>query len=54
MRKKYIAPTLYSCILEPVSMLALSLEYTDEKADSNVEILSGKSRNNWGDLWKEQ
>ena len=35
-------------------MLAVSPGYTDEKADSNFEILSGRSRNNWGDLWKEQ
>ena len=53
MRKKYIVPAVEICIIEPMSMLAVSPGYTDEKVDDELEILSGRSRNNWGDLWKE-
>ena len=54
MRKKYIVPAVEICTIEPVSMLAESVGYTDEKADGGFEILSGRSRNEWGNLWKEQ
>ena len=54
MRKKYIVPAVEICIIEPMSMLAVSPGYTDEKVDDELEILSGRSRNNWGDLWKKQ
>lgn len=53
MKKEYVTPTVQHCVMEPIMLLALSLEYTDEKADGNIEILSGERRAAWGDIWNE-
>ena len=39
--------------LECCTLLAVSaLQYTEEKADKDTEVLSNGRRDNWGNLWE--
>ena len=40
--------------VDAVSVLAQSVQYTDEKADGNGGILSPEYRGEWGNLWEKR
>lgn len=51
--KQYKKPTAEEIDLTPYGILATSdLKYSEESADKNSEVLSGKHRGEWGDMWK--
>ena len=53
MKDEYVKPLTVVVETECNTMLAASkLEYTDEKADKELEVLSNSRRGAWGDLWK--
>ena len=51
--KKYEAPKASPINITVADIIASSdLGYSDKSADKDVEILSGKSRGEWGNVWK--
>lgn len=52
MRKEYRTPNATEVEFTANSVIALSIEYDDDKADENIEILSDERRTDWGNLWK--
>ena len=49
----YVKPLTVVVETECNTMLAASkLEYTDENADKDLEVLSNDRRGAWGDLWE--
>lgn len=51
--KKYEKPTATAVNVTSTEMIATSgLGYTDESADKNHEVLAGKNRGEWGNVWK--
>ena len=52
-KKDYVKPQVVVVEIECNTMLAVSnLEYSDENADKDLEILSGERRGTWGNLWE--
>lgn len=52
-KKEYIQPQAVVVECDCDTMLAVSrLEYTDEEADKEQEVLSNGRRGTWGDLWE--
>lgn len=52
MKKDYLKPEFSVINIQPQTMIAESLKYSDENADKDIEVLSGKQRGDWGNLWK--
>ena len=53
MKDEYVKPLTVVVETECNTMLAASkLEYTDENADKDLEVLSNNRRGTWGDLWQ--
>lgn len=51
--KKYERPTALAVNVTGAEIIASSgLKYTDESADKDREVLAGKHRGEWGDVWK--
>lgn len=59
-KKKYIKPLVEIVELDIEMMIAtsgeenLEIEYTDEEASEEYEVLVNKRRGVWGDLWNEE
>ena len=59
-KKKYIKPLVEIVELDIEMMIAtsgeenLEIEYTDEDASEEYEVLVNKRRGVWGDLWNEE
>lgn len=52
--KEYKKPISIEIEITGQTIIATSnLRYTNESADRNSEVLSGKSRGEWGDVWKQ-
>lgn len=52
-KDEYVKPLAVVVETECNTMLAASkLEYTDENADKDLEVLSNGRRGTWGDLWQ--
>lgn len=52
MKKEYLTPAVSEVEFAANAVIALSIGYTEEKADGNIGILSDERRSDWGDLWK--
>ena len=52
MKKNYCRPESKAINLTTSTLLAQSMKYTNEAADKNTEVLAGKQRGEWGDIWK--
>ena len=51
--KEYKKPTAREMEISPLGMMAASgLQYSDESADKDYEVLAGKNRGEWGNVWK--
>jgi hypothetical protein len=53
-KRDYYAPCMTLIAVDAVSVLAQSVQYTDEKADGNGGILSPEYRGEWGNLWEKR
>ena len=52
-KKYYIKPQVVVLEIECNTILAVSnLEYSDESADKDLEVLSNDRRDSWGNLWE--
>ena len=52
--KEYERPTATAVNVTTIEMISASgLGYTDESADEDYEVLAGKHRGEWGDMWKQ-
>lgn len=54
MRKAYITPETMEMYVESAEMLASSptIDYTDEKADPEIDPISLSRRGTWGNRWE--
>ena len=51
--KQYKKPVALEVDITCQSIIATSgLRYTNESAENEYEVLSGKNRGEWGSLWK--
>ena len=52
--KEYKKPTVNEIEVGLHGIIATSsLKYSNESADKDVEVLSGKHRGEWGNMWKQ-
>lgn len=52
--KKYETPKACPISITAADIIASSgLDYSDESADKEIEVLSGKKRGEWGNIWKQ-
>ena len=53
--KNYEKPNAFVISIATNGIIATSdLKYSGESADKNYDVLSGKHRGQWGDVWKQQ
>lgn len=53
--KEYKKPTAQEMEVGFHGIIATSdLKYSNDSADKNYEVLGGKHRGEWGDVWKQQ
>ena len=52
--KEYKKPTVHEIEISLHGIIAASgLQYSDESADKDYEVLAGKHRGEWGNMWKQ-
>ena len=52
--KEYKKPTVQEIEIGLQCIIAASgLQYSDESADKDYEVLAGKHRGEWGNMWKQ-
>lgn len=52
--KEYIRPAAHEIEIGLLGIIATSdLKYSDESADKDYEVLAGKNRGEWGNMWKQ-
>ena len=54
MKKEYSKPQSDVLDVQPQVIIAQSMKYSNEAADASSEVLTGKSRGEWGDVWNKQ
>lgn len=53
--KNYEKPNAFVISIATSGIIATSdLKYSGESADKNYEVLGGKHRGEWGNIWKKQ
>lgn len=52
MKKKYSKPGFVVTDVQTETIIAQSIKYSNEAADTSKEVLTGKSRGEWGNVWK--
>lgn len=51
--KEYKKPTVQEIEIGLQGIIATSdLKFSDESADKDYEVLAGKNRGEWGNMWK--